>query len=96
MKKIVKNLIIILLVLLVPYLTFYFAFVEINYQRQTCDLGLISLYLFYLLIFILLIETVIPLKRIVRNLFLIYVFLFFDASDLVSLRQYQNKYEKNN
>lgn len=96
MKEIVKCFIISLLFLLVSSLTFYFAFAESNYQIQTYDLDLISLYLFYLLIFIRLIETVIRLKRTGRNRLQMHVVLFFDASDLVSLRQYQNKYEKNN
>lgn len=59
MKKIVKHVIIRFLILLVPYLTFSFVFAENNYQRQLYDLDLIPLYLFYVLMFILLVETVI-------------------------------------
>lgn len=84
MKNIVKHFITSLLVLQASYLTFYLSFAGSNYQRKTYDLGLISLYLFFLLIFILLIGTVILLKRTGLKRLQMYVVLFFDASDLVS------------
>lgn len=59
MKKITKHIIIRLLILLVPYLAFCFVFAENNYQRQAYDLDLIPLYLFFVLMFALLVETVV-------------------------------------
>jgi hypothetical protein len=59
MNGISKHIIIRLLILLIPYLAFCFAFAENNYQRQAYNLDLIPLYLFYLLMLILLLETVV-------------------------------------
>lgn len=63
MKKIVKHIIVRALVLLAPYLVFCFVFAENNYQRQAYDLDLAPLFLFYILMVVLLLETVVLLFR---------------------------------
>ncbi|PSK89511.1 hypothetical protein [Taibaiella chishuiensis] len=63
MKKIAQHITIRVLILLVPYLTFCFVFAENNYQRQAYDLDLVPLYLFFILMFALLVETVVLLFR---------------------------------
>lgn len=49
MKKLVKHILFRLIILLIPYLAFYFMYAESGFKGQTYDLDEIPLYLFFIL-----------------------------------------------
>ncbi|MCT2561529.1 hypothetical protein [Chryseobacterium herbae] len=49
MKKLIKHIILRLVILLIPYLAFYFMYAESGFKGQTYDLDEIPLYLFFML-----------------------------------------------